>query len=75
MELRKSAIGVPTSFEQGQETVGGECGGKAAGQREHSFVPHVPDTVRESRVPGAEGGAVSSVSFSPPCVRHKSRMR
>jgi hypothetical protein len=30
---------------------------------EHSSVPHVPDTVRETRVPGVDGGAVSRVAF------------
>ena len=52
------------TLEQRQEIVGGECGGKAAGQGEHSSVPHVPDTVREPRVPGVDGGAAGRVRFA-----------
>jgi len=63
------------TFEQGHQTVCGECGGKAAGQGEHPLASHAPDTERGFCVSQGLPGARRAPERSPLFIRDKSRMR
>ena len=66
--LRRST-GEPV--EQGRATFRGGRGGKGADEGEHRSIAHVPDTERETHVPGIARCAASS----PLLIHRKSRMR
>jgi hypothetical protein len=51
------------TFEPGHLNVRGECGGKAAGQGEHLFASHAPDTERGPRVPEVKRCAQSATAL------------